>query len=186
MNSTALWDERTGGESGVPVSGDFRVDGWLVQPDLNRAARGDTMVHLRPQLVDLLACLATQPGRVFSKDQLLATVWRERFVAATGVARCVAELRQALSDDARQPRIIETIPKRGYRLLAQVERIRRATAATASGVASPAATVVDPHAAHAAGSWSRLARLVTAMRSTSIAAMGLLGALRHHVRVLFA
>jgi DNA-binding winged helix-turn-helix (wHTH) protein len=101
---------------------DFFVDGWLVQPDLNRLVGRERSVHVRPQLIDLLTCLAVRPGAVVSKDQLLASVWSDRYIAESGVARCVAELRQILSDDARQPRIIETISKRGYRLIARVER----------------------------------------------------------------
>ena len=100
---------------------DFRIDGWLVQPDRNRLVGHDRAIHVRPQLIDLLACLAVRPGAVVSKDQLLATVWSDRYICDSGVARCVAELRQILADDAKQPRIIETIPKRGYRLIARVE-----------------------------------------------------------------
>ena len=100
---------------------EFRIEDWLVQPARNRMVRGDTAVRVRPQLIDVLACLAACPGKVVSKDQLLTEVWSDRFVAESGVARCVAELRQLLADDARQPRIIETISKRGYRLIAPVE-----------------------------------------------------------------
>jgi DNA-binding winged helix-turn-helix (wHTH) protein len=101
---------------------DFRVAEWLVQPSRNRLVRGDTSVRVRPQLIDVLVCLSRRPGSVVSKDELLASVWGDRFVAESGIARCVAELRQALADDARTPKIIETIPKRGYRLVAPVAR----------------------------------------------------------------
>ncbi|MBP1634341.1 MAG: hypothetical protein H6Q10_915 [Acidobacteria bacterium] len=101
--------------------GAFRLDGWLVEPSLNRLVRGGTVTHLRPQLLDILACLAARPGQVVSKDTLLSTVWNDRFVAETAVGRCMCELRRVLEDDAREPRIIETVAKRGYRLLAPVE-----------------------------------------------------------------
>jgi DNA-binding winged helix-turn-helix (wHTH) protein len=99
---------------------DFRVADWLVQPSRNRLVHGETAVRVRPQLIDVLACLARRPGAVISKDELLSTVWSDRFVAESGIARCIAELRQAMADDARTPTIIETIPKRGYRLVAAV------------------------------------------------------------------
>jgi DNA-binding winged helix-turn-helix (wHTH) protein len=102
---------------------DYVVDGWLVQPTLNRLARDTRAIRIRPQLMDVLTCLAQRPGAVVSKDELLATVWSDRFVAESGIARCVAELRQLLADDARQPRVIETIPKRGYRLIAPVRPV---------------------------------------------------------------
>lgn len=101
---------------------DFHVADWLVQPSRNRIVRGDTAVRMRPQLIDVLACLARRPGAVISKGELLSTVWNDRFVAESGIARCIAELRQAMADDAKTPRIIETIPKRGYRLVAHVGR----------------------------------------------------------------
>jgi DNA-binding winged helix-turn-helix (wHTH) protein len=113
---------------------DFCVADWLVQPSRNRLVRGETAVRVRPQLIDVLACLARRPGAVVSKEELLSTVWNDRFVAESGIARCIAELRQAMADDARTPRIIETIPKRGYRLVAvvgpgELERARPASVA---------------------------------------------------------
>ncbi|MCX6997919.1 MAG: winged helix-turn-helix domain-containing protein, partial [Kiritimatiellaeota bacterium] len=55
-----------------------------------------------------------------TKDQILDDVWHQRFVAESVLSRSVADLRQLLDDDAEQPRVIETIPKRGYRLVAAV------------------------------------------------------------------
>ncbi len=101
---------------------DFHLAGWLVQPSLNRLTRDGVVVRIRPQLMDMLVCLAAQAGRTVTREDFFATVWSGRFVAESGVTRCVAELRQALGDTARQPRIIETIPKRGYRLIAPVVR----------------------------------------------------------------
>jgi eukaryotic-like serine/threonine-protein kinase len=83
-------------------------------------SRGDTAVKLRPQLVELLLCLAKRRGALVLKDEILAEVWPGQFIAESGLSRCVAELRQILQDDAQQPRFIETIPKRGYRIVAPV------------------------------------------------------------------
>lgn len=98
-------------------SGDFVLGDWLVQPSLNRLSRNGTTTHLRPQLVDVLVCLARSAGRPVSRHELLDQVWPNQFVADTALARCVAELRQALGDSATSPTLIETIPKRGYRLI---------------------------------------------------------------------
>ncbi len=106
----------------APTPEDFMVDDWLVQPTLGRLSRGDTTLRLRPQLMDVLACLASGNGRTVGRPELLGTVWDGRFVTESAIARSVAELRQALGDDARQPRIIETIPKRGYRIIAPIAR----------------------------------------------------------------
>jgi DNA-binding winged helix-turn-helix (wHTH) protein len=104
-------------------STDLRIDGWLVEPTLNLLTRDGASVRLRAQLMDLLLCLASRPGRVFAKEDLIADVWEGRWIAQSALSRCVAELRAALGDDAQQPRVIQTITKRGYRLIAPVEAV---------------------------------------------------------------
>lgn len=98
----------------------FKVGDWLIEPKPCHATHGDTVVKLRPQLVDVLVCLARRAGKIVLKDEILTDVWPGQFVAESGLSRCVAELRQTLHDDAQEPRYIETIPKRGYRLVAPV------------------------------------------------------------------
>ncbi len=99
---------------------DFHVGGWLVQPSLNVIAQAGTARHLEPQMMDLLAFLATTGGRVVSKDEIIDAVWQGRFIADASLTRAVADLRRALGDDQQPHRFIETIPKRGYRLVAEV------------------------------------------------------------------
>jgi DNA-binding winged helix-turn-helix (wHTH) protein len=99
---------------------DFQLAEWLVQPSLDQLTSGGAVVRIRPQLMDLLVCLAARAGRTVARQELATAIWPGQFVADSGLARCVAELRRALGDSARQPRIIETIPKRGYRLVAAV------------------------------------------------------------------
>jgi DNA-binding winged helix-turn-helix (wHTH) protein/tetratricopeptide (TPR) repeat protein len=86
--------------------------------------------------MDVLVYLAEQPGRVVTKEELLEHVWKDTFVADGALFRHISELRRLLGDDSRTPRIIETIPKRGYRLVAPVEPVAEETAVaveTASG-----------------------------------------------------
>ncbi len=70
--------------------------------------------------MNLLVFLAREPGRVVSKEEIVEAVWEGRIVADSALSRVIADLRRALDDDARQPRYIETIPKRGYRLIAEI------------------------------------------------------------------
>jgi eukaryotic-like serine/threonine-protein kinase len=105
---------------------DFRVGDWLVEPSLDRLSRNGTTVHLRPQLTNLLVLLARNAGRTVSKDEILSKVWDGQYVAESGMTRCIAEIRQALGDDARDPKIVQTITKRGYRLVAPVTVIQPA------------------------------------------------------------
>ena len=68
----------------------------------------------------VLVCLAQRSGEVVPKEQLVHEVWRDTFVTDDVLIRCISELRKAFGDNAGQPAVIETIPKKGYRLLLPV------------------------------------------------------------------
>jgi TolB-like protein len=78
----------------------------------------------------VLVCLAGRPGEVISKDELIRAVWADTFVTDDVLTRAVSELRRILRDDARQPHIIETVSKNGYRLIAPVQRIQDSSLAS--------------------------------------------------------
>jgi DNA-binding winged helix-turn-helix (wHTH) protein len=111
------------GTSPLAFAHDFRIGDWLVQPSLDRIARDGTDVRLRPQVMNMLVCLARGRGRTVSREQILDAVWPDQSVAGTSIARCVAELRKAIGDRVKAPAVIETIPKRGYRLIAPVSSV---------------------------------------------------------------
>lgn len=99
---------------------DFRLGDWLVQPSRCRLVRGDTVVRVRPKLMDVLAYLARRAGQVVSKEEIIDAVWAKEFIAEGTLAQAVFELRAAIGDDRKGSGYIETIPKRGYRLVASV------------------------------------------------------------------
>lgn len=68
--------------------------------------------------MDLLVYLAERPNEVLSHDQIFRDVWRNRFTGDSALQTAISALRKALGDNPRRPAIIETIPKRGYRLIA--------------------------------------------------------------------
>jgi adenylate cyclase len=98
----------------------FQVGAFTVEPDLNRLARGDTAISVEPKVLDVLVCLAGRPGEVFTKEELLRTVWPDTHVTEEALTYSISALRKALDDDARNPHIIQTIARRGYRLIADV------------------------------------------------------------------
>ncbi|MDX1998513.1 MAG: winged helix-turn-helix domain-containing protein [Thermoanaerobaculia bacterium] len=73
--------------------------------------------HLEPKVMELLFLLAREPGQVVPRDEILAALWPDVVVGDDTLARTVSKLRRALADDAKAPRWLETIPKRGYRWL---------------------------------------------------------------------
>jgi DNA-binding winged helix-turn-helix (wHTH) protein len=99
----------------------FRIGDWLVDPAGCRLTRVDALVTLEPKVMELLAFLVSREGRVVSKAEILEQVWSGRFVVESVLTRAVALLRRALGDSARDPVYIETIPRRGYRLIAPVQ-----------------------------------------------------------------
>lgn len=78
-------------------------------------------------MVEVLLCLAEHAGETVSKNELLRRVWPETFVTDDVLTRCISELRKAFADDPKEPHVIQTIPKKGYRLVLQVVPIRRPT-----------------------------------------------------------
>lgn len=76
---------------------------------------------LQPRPFDLLALLASNPDRLFSKVELFETVWPHVTVGDEALTQAIKEIRKALGDDASNPRFIETVPKRGYRFIAKGE-----------------------------------------------------------------
>ncbi|RAN41225.1 winged helix-turn-helix domain-containing protein [Hyphomonas sp. GM-8P] len=96
------------------------VGEWQVDAASNRIAGPAGEVELEPRVMDLLMLFAKQPGRVFSKDEIASALWADVHVNDDALTRSVFKLRKALGDDARDARYIATVPKRGYRLIADV------------------------------------------------------------------
>ena len=71
-------------------------------------------VNLRSQSAEVLSVLAGRPGEIVSKDALMQAVWPDTFVTEDSLTQCIADIRRAVGDDAHV--IVETLPKRGYRL----------------------------------------------------------------------
>jgi transcriptional activator of cad operon len=94
--------------------------------------------RLEPKVMDLLFLLASRPGQVFLKEEIFAAVWPGVTVGDDTLARAVSKLRKRLGDDPKSPLFIETLPKRGYRLIGEVAEalpIRTAPIASSSFLA---------------------------------------------------
>jgi serine/threonine-protein kinase len=99
---------------------DFFVADWRVRPALGRLERGDVTVSVEARSLQVLACLGRHAPNVVSKQRLIREVWGEAFVTDEVLSHAIWELRKAFGDEARQPRYIQTIARKGYRLLAEV------------------------------------------------------------------
>jgi len=103
------------------VLGDFLINDWLIQPQINTVEKGSKRWHLEPKVMQVLVHLALHPNEVLSKDRLIETIWRDTFVGDDVLIRCISEIRYVFGDDPRSPFVIQTIPKAGYRLIATVK-----------------------------------------------------------------
>ena len=101
----------------------LQIGEWRVAPDLNQISRGDEISAPRAQGDGVLLHLASRPGEVASRDELLAAVWPGVIVGDNALTQVVIKLRKALGDTAREPAYIQAISKKGYRLIAEVDRL---------------------------------------------------------------
>lgn len=95
---------------------------WEIHPDTLRVSRGDDHVKLEPKVMQVLLYLAEKAGQVVSRQELEEHVWKNQIVGYDAISRTIINIRKALNDNSRDPRVIETIPKVGYRLIAEVRR----------------------------------------------------------------
>jgi len=107
----------------VPEPGRLQIGEWEVRRDEGILSADGRSVRLEPRVMDVLVYLAANPERVVPKEELLDAVWSGAFVEEGALSQAIHSLRKALRDDARQPRYIQTVPKRGYRLVAPIERM---------------------------------------------------------------
>ena len=115
----------------------FTVGEWRVSRAMNTIERNGHTIQLEPLAMDVLVHLAAKPGEVVSIDELIARIWNGRATDGS-VYRTINQLRRALEGDNDEPHYIQTIRKRGYRLLAAVSS-GPATHARAAAPPPPAA-----------------------------------------------
>ncbi len=118
------------------MQGDFRIDDWLIQPQINSVEKEGKTWHLEPKVMQVLVHLASHPNEVLSKDRLLEAVWHNTFVGDDVLVRCISEIRYVFGDDPKSSRVIQTIPKGGYRLIAAVTIEAQAAAEPAKSLAA--------------------------------------------------
>lgn len=98
----------------------LRVGAWCVDAALGEMTRDGDTVRLDPRTLRLLMCLTARAGAIVSADELLSQVWPGVVVTPDSVYQAIASLRRLLGDDPKQPDYIVTVPRQGYRLVAEV------------------------------------------------------------------
>jgi len=96
----------------------YRLGEWAVDLDSGHCvSESQDSVRLEPKTAAVLAILIKANGELVSKDELISQAWSGQFASDETLLRTISRLRSALGDDSKSPRFIETVPKRGYRLV---------------------------------------------------------------------
>ena len=113
----------------------YRVGELLLDLEVGSLSGPAGEVRLRPQTFRLFGTLLESAPKILSVDELIDQSWGVEHVSVGAIRQAISELRQALGDSAGSPRIVETVHRRGYRIIAPVERLApedpRPTPATA-------------------------------------------------------
>lgn len=103
----------------------IRVGEWTADRMRGRLSRQGEERPVEPKVMELLFVLASQPARVFKHEELRSALWPDTVVGDDSLARCVSKLRRALSGPGGGGDMIETFPKRGYRLAVDAPEVTR-------------------------------------------------------------
>lgn len=101
----------------------YRVAGCEIDFTEGCIRRDGREQHLRQQTLQVLRYLLENRERLVTKEELVQNIWQGAAVTDNAIVQCIADLRKALGDDARQPRLIKTFPKVGYRFIGHAEAI---------------------------------------------------------------
>src|SRR5579872_4596535 len=113
----------------------FRLAEWTVRPEDGSISSPASSTRLEPLLMQLLVFLCSQAKQVVPKQDVIDAVWNGRFVSDETIKGSFHQLRKALGDNPRQPRFIETLPKRGYRVSIEPQPLAAATPGEAQELA---------------------------------------------------
>jgi diguanylate cyclase (GGDEF)-like protein len=110
------------GDMNVQSTGVIHFDQWTLDPRSGELVHGDERIRLQEQPLQVLQALLERPGQVVTREELVERLWPTGVVDfETGLNTAMRRLRAALHDDAESPKYIETLPRRGYRFIGQVE-----------------------------------------------------------------
>ncbi len=102
---------------------DFKLGEWWIRPQRNELERASEIVHVEARSMAVLVCLARHAPGVATKEQVLEDVWSDSpYVGDDVISHAIWELRKALGDSARDSVYIQTVPRKGYRLVAEILR----------------------------------------------------------------
>ena len=132
----------------------FEFGGYRLDPIEHQLLRDGKVIALTPKAFETLRLLVENSGHLLEKDRLMEMLWADAFVEEGNLADNISKIRQALGDSRKDPKFIETVSGRGYRFIAEVEKVgasetvRDQSQETDAAVTPPPSTddlYIDPH-----------------------------------------
>lgn len=123
-------------ESTPTASGVWRFDGFVLDTHRYELRSGAEVIHIEPQVLDVLTQLISNPHRFVSKEELFDSVWGGRFVGEAALTSRIKAARRALGDDGELQRYIRTVRGRGYQFVGTI-LTEEPTEAAAEAAAEP-------------------------------------------------
>jgi len=103
----------------------YRIDRWVITPARNTIATRGTEQSIEPKVMQVLLCLISRQGDVVTRAEIEDEVWPNAFIGDKSLTRAISELRRVFGDSAVKPEIIETVARRGYRLVAPAKSLQK-------------------------------------------------------------
>jgi len=101
------------------------IEGILFDATANEAITDERHLRLEPRIMQLLLLLARNFNKTVTNEDILKSVWPDTIVTSDSISQCISQLRRIFNDDPKQPHVLKTIPKLGYRLIAPVRFIEQ-------------------------------------------------------------
>ncbi|MGD8418201.1 MAG: TIR domain-containing protein [Pseudomonadales bacterium] len=137
--SHAIWDAQRRDMQEAPSTNTLAIGEWTLDVGAQRLSRGNQSHRLDPKAQSVLLHLIDRAPEVVSREGLMNRTWPDVVVGQNVLDQAIAQLRKAFGDDSRNPVYIETLPRRGYRLVASVDSIDLPIASAASQRSGPPA-----------------------------------------------
>src|SRR5262245_38152028 len=102
----------------------YEFDGFRLDKAERQLLRAGSVIPLTPKAFDTLLFLVENRRRVLEKTELMQALWPDSFVEEGNLSDNISKVRQALGDDRKAPKYIETVARRGYRFIGAVQEIR--------------------------------------------------------------
>ena len=136
MRDAGFWLDAESGRGAM-----FQFEGYTIDPARRELRLADEVIHVEPQVFDLLVYLVENRDRVVSKDELFGAVWQGRIVSEATLSSRINAARRAIGDSGERQAYIRTIPRRGFLFAGHLVRAENTESTSRGGSAAPSIDV---------------------------------------------